>query len=96
MQKVGEFGKLLNFFLVASFQIDNTDAEGRLILADALDYASTFKPTCMLDLATLTGAIDVALGAGATGTFSNSGQLWTGKGNTVFGMSHISVVTYVL
>ncbi|XP_067939258.1 cytosol aminopeptidase-like [Watersipora subatra] len=60
-----------------TIQIDNTDAEGRLILADALDYASTFKPTCMLDLATLTGAIDVALGAGATGTFSNSGQLWT-------------------
>lgn len=38
-----------------SIQVDNTDAEGRLILADALCYAATFKPKITLDLATLTG-----------------------------------------
>ena len=38
-----------------SIQIDNTDAEGRLILADALHYASQFKPRAMIDMATLTG-----------------------------------------
>ncbi|KAB7506841.1 Cytosol aminopeptidase [Armadillidium nasatum] len=55
-----------------SIQVDNTDAEGRLILADALHYASQHKPRVMLDMATLTGAMAVALGAGATGVFSNS------------------------
>lgn len=38
-----------------SIQIDNTDAEGRLILADALHYASQHKPRAMIDMATLTG-----------------------------------------
>ena len=38
-----------------SIQIDNTDAEGRLILADALDYAETVNPQFILDMATLTG-----------------------------------------
>jgi len=38
-----------------SIQVDNTDAEGRLILADALCYAATFKPKITIDLATLTG-----------------------------------------
>lgn len=38
-----------------SIQVDNTDAEGRLILADALCYAATFNPQVTLDLATLTG-----------------------------------------
>lgn len=38
-----------------SIQVDNTDAEGRLILADALCYAATFNPQLTLDLATLTG-----------------------------------------
>ncbi|XP_042872445.1 cytosol aminopeptidase-like isoform X2 [Penaeus japonicus] len=59
-----------------SIQIDNTDAEGRLILADALHYASQHKPRAMIDMATLTGAMAVALGAGATGVFSNSSILW--------------------
>ena len=43
-------------------QIDNTDAEGRLILADVLDYAHDFKPDCIVNAATLTGAVVVALG----------------------------------
>jgi len=57
-----------------TIQVDNTDAEGRLILADALCYADTFSPRVVLDVATLTGAMSVALGAGATGVFSSSSQ----------------------
>ncbi|KAK3607322.1 hypothetical protein CHS0354_018806 [Potamilus streckersoni] len=59
-----------------TIQVDNTDAEGRLILADALCYAQTFNPQLVLDMATLTGAIDVALGSGATGVFTNSTPMW--------------------
>lgn len=43
------------------FQIDNTDAEGRLILADALCYADTFKPEVVIDMATLTGSFQLCL-----------------------------------
>jgi leucyl aminopeptidase len=43
-------------------QIDNTDAEGRLVLADALSYACEDKPGLIIDMATLTGAARVALG----------------------------------
>ena len=56
----------------STLQIDNTDAEGRLILADALCYASSFEPRVMVDLATLTGAISVALGPATCGVFTNS------------------------
>lgn len=56
--------------------VDNTDAEGRLILADALCYAAEFKPKFTLDIATLTGAIAIALGGGATGVFSTDNALW--------------------
>ncbi|XP_062838188.1 cytosol aminopeptidase isoform X2 [Anolis carolinensis] len=59
-----------------TIQVDNTDAEGRLVLADALCYAHSFKPRAIVDAATLTGAMDVALGSGATGVFTNSHQLW--------------------
>jgi aminopeptidase len=59
-----------------SIKIDNTDAEGRLILADALCYADTFKPAHVIDLATLTGAMHVALGAAAAGVFSTTDELW--------------------
>ncbi|KAM3831260.1 cytosol aminopeptidase isoform 1-T1 [Vipera latastei] len=59
-----------------TIQIDNTDAEGRLVLADALHYAHSFNPRAILDTATLTGAMDVALGSAATGVFTNSKQLW--------------------
>jgi len=52
-----------------TIQVDNTDAEGRLILADALCYADTLAPRLVLDIATLTGAMNVALGAAATGVF---------------------------
>lgn len=59
-----------------SIQVDNTDAEGRLVLADALCYAQTFDPVAILDMATLTGAMDVALGSSATGVFTNSAMMW--------------------
>ncbi|XP_025419362.1 cytosol aminopeptidase-like isoform X2 [Sipha flava] len=59
-----------------SIQVDNTDAEGRLILADALCYAATFNPQVTLDLATLTGAMAVAIGEAASGVFSTSDTLW--------------------
>ncbi|XP_078257040.1 cytosol aminopeptidase isoform X2 [Rhinoraja longicauda] len=59
-----------------TIQVDNTDAEGRLILADALCYAHNFNPKAIVNAATLTGAMDVALGSAATGVFTNSDWLW--------------------
>ncbi len=56
-------------------EVDNTDAEGRLILADALAYAGTYKPKAVIDLATLTGACVVALGSHATGMMGNDDEL---------------------
>jgi leucyl aminopeptidase len=56
-------------------EILNTDAEGRLILCDALTYAERFKPAAVIDIATLTGACVVALGHVATGLFANDDTL---------------------
>jgi leucyl aminopeptidase len=56
-------------------EILNTDAEGRLILCDALTYVEKFKPAAVVDIATLTGAMVIALGHVATGIFSNSDPL---------------------
>jgi len=56
-------------------EIINTDAEGRLILADALAYAQRYKPDGIIDLATLTGAVVVALGSHATGMLGNNNAL---------------------
>ncbi|HKU44904.1 MAG TPA: leucyl aminopeptidase [Polyangiales bacterium] len=56
-------------------EIINTDAEGRLVLADALAYARDLKPTYLIDHATLTGACTVALGAYRAGLFSNDNEL---------------------
>ncbi|MEW6517063.1 MAG: leucyl aminopeptidase [candidate division FCPU426 bacterium] len=58
-----------------SIEIINTDAEGRLILADALTYSLRHKPACILDFATLTGAVIVALGTYATGLLTNCDQM---------------------
>ena len=58
-----------------SFEVNNTDAEGRLILADALSYASELKPQVILDAATLTGAIIMALGNTHTGYFTRNANL---------------------
>jgi leucyl aminopeptidase len=54
-----------------TIEVLNTDAEGRLILADALALAARQKPDCMINLATLTGACVVALGPQVAGLFSN-------------------------
>jgi leucyl aminopeptidase len=56
-------------------EILDTDAEGRLVLCDALTYAEKYKPAVVVDVATLTGAIVTALGHVATGVFSNSDAL---------------------
>jgi leucyl aminopeptidase len=58
-----------------TIEILNTDAEGRLILSDALTYAQTFKPRCVIDVATLTGACVIALGGVYTGLFSPDDEL---------------------
>jgi leucyl aminopeptidase len=60
-----------------TIEILNTDAEGRLILCDALSYAERFKPSAVIDIATLTGACVIALGHVATGLFSNDDSLAT-------------------
>ncbi len=58
-----------------SVEIDNTDAEGRLILADALLYAKRYKPQVVIDLATLTGACIVALGYVAAGMMGTAEEV---------------------
>ncbi|HYM66992.1 MAG TPA: leucyl aminopeptidase, partial [Patescibacteria group bacterium] len=55
-------GDILRMRNGKTVEVDNTDAEGRLILGDALSYAEKFKPDVLLDFATLTGAVLVALG----------------------------------
>jgi leucyl aminopeptidase len=56
-------------------EILNTDAEGRLILCDALTYVERFEPACVIDVATLTGACVIALGHVATGLLANTDSL---------------------
>jgi leucyl aminopeptidase len=58
-----------------TIEVLNTDAEGRLVLCDALSYAARFKPASVIDIATLTGACVVALGSHATGLFSNQDDI---------------------
>ena len=58
-----------------TIEILNTDAEGRLILCDALTYVERFKPKAVIDIATLTGACVIALGGVNTGLFSADDQL---------------------
>lgn len=58
-----------------TIEVHNTDAEGRLVLADVLTYAAEQKPAQMIDLATLTGACVVALGEDYTGAFTNDDDL---------------------
>lgn len=58
-----------------TFEVNNTDAEGRLILADALTYASELHPQVIVDAATLTGAMVVALGNTHTGYFTRNNPL---------------------
>lgn len=64
-------GDVLRHLNGKTSEVDNTDAEGRLILADALCYADRYKPKAIIDLATLTGACVVALGHHAAGMMGN-------------------------
>lgn len=68
-------GDIITSLSGQTIEIINTDAEGRLVLADALTYAERFKPQYVIDIATLTGAVIVALGNINTGFMSNDDEL---------------------
>ncbi|MFT3761379.1 MAG: leucyl aminopeptidase family protein [Pseudoxanthomonas sp.] len=68
-------GEIITTRSGASIEIDNTDAEGRLILGDALAFAGEHKPDFILDFATLTGAARVALGPDLPALFANDDAL---------------------
>ncbi|MBI2847195.1 MAG: leucyl aminopeptidase [Chloroflexi bacterium] len=71
-QKPGDVVVALN---KKTIEVENTDAEGRLILADALAYGRKLGLSAMVDVATLTGAIRIALGTHCTGAFTNNQDL---------------------
>ena len=68
-------GDILNSLSGKTIEVISTDAEGRLILADALAYSQQFKPKAIIDLATLTGACIIALGEDVTGMMGNDDGL---------------------
>jgi len=68
-------GDIVNSMSGQTIEILNTDAEGRLILCDALTYTERFNPAAVIDIATLTGACIVALGDQASGLMANDDQL---------------------
>ncbi len=68
-------GDIVTILNGKTVEVINTDAEGRLCLADALSYAARYKPTAMIDLATLTGACVVALGHHAMAIMGNDPNL---------------------
>lgn len=68
-------GDIVTSMAGKTIEILNTDAEGRLILCDALTYSAKFDPEIVIDIATLTGAIIVALGSNATGLMANDQAL---------------------
>ena len=68
-------GDILNSLSGKTIEVISTDAEGRLILADALAYSHRFKPKAIIDLATLTGACIIALGENVTGLMGNDDEL---------------------
>lgn len=68
-------GDILTSMSGMTIEVLNTDAEGRLILCDALTYAERFEPSAVVDIATLTGAMVIALGHHPSGVFSNKDEL---------------------
>ena len=68
-------GDVIHSLSGLNIEVINTDAEGRMILADALNYAERYKPQAIIDLATLTGACIVALGDNVAGLLSNNDEL---------------------
>jgi leucyl aminopeptidase len=65
-------GDVITMFDGTTVEIKNTDAEGRLILADALSYAKKFEPELVIDIATLTGAADIVAGKYASVVMGNT------------------------
>jgi leucyl aminopeptidase len=68
-------GDIVRTMAGKSVEIVNTDAEGRLLLCDALHYAQRYRPAALIDVATLTGACIIALGSHASGLMGNDGGL---------------------
>jgi len=68
-------GDVITSHLGKTIEVINTDAEGRLILCDALSYVRRYRPAAVIDAATLTGAVTVALGQVATGVMGNDDAL---------------------
>lgn len=68
-------GDVLTSMSGLTIEVLNTDAEGRLILCDALTYAERFEPSAVIDIATLTGACVIALGHHPSGLFANNDAL---------------------
>jgi leucyl aminopeptidase len=68
-------GDIITSFGGTTIEVLNTDAEGRLILADALDYAANYKPKAVIDIATLTGAVVVTFGHLVSGMMGNDESL---------------------
>ena len=73
--KANKPGDIVTSMSGQTIEILNTDAEGRLILCDALTYAERFKPAAVVDIATLTGACVIALGSHPSGLFTNQDVL---------------------
>ncbi len=70
-------GDILRMYNGVTVEVTNTDAEGRLVLGDALAWGvETFKPAAVADLATLTGGVVIALGKTMAGVFSNDNELF--------------------
>jgi leucyl aminopeptidase len=68
-------GDVIRHYGGTTSEVLNTDAEGRLVLADALAYLAQKKPACLVDTATLTGACMIALGTDITGAMGNDDEL---------------------
>ena len=68
-------GDVITSHLGKTIEVINTDAEGRLILCDALSWARRYHPACVIDIATLTGAVVVALGNTAAGVMGSDDEL---------------------
>jgi leucyl aminopeptidase len=68
-------GDVITSHLGKTIEVINTDAEGRLILCDALSWARRYRPACVIDIATLTGAIVVALGNTVAGVMGSEDEL---------------------
>jgi leucyl aminopeptidase len=79
-------GDILKTISGKTIEVANTDAEGRIILADAHGYAGRYKPRLVINIATLTGAVKVALGERASGLFSKDEKL----GKEIFSLAEES------